>query len=80
MGLDEEVSFTALGSDPDNPFVYQLDLDESGISTASSQPSIDSDTGAFSWTPSEPGSFSIRVIVINELGEADQEAFTVLVS
>lgn len=79
VGLDEEVSFTALGSDPDNPFVYQLDLDESGISAEANQPTIDPETGEFSFTPSEVGTFLLRVIATNDLGESDQEEFSVLV-
>ena len=75
----EVISFTAEGLDLDNSFVYQLDTDESGISATAEQPSIDSETGIFTWNPTETGAFPIRVIVVNDIGDADQEQFTIVV-
>ena len=80
FSVGEAISFTAEGFDPDNSFIYQLDIDESGISAAAEQPTIDSETGAFTWNPSETGVFPIRVIAINDVGDADQEEFTIVVS
>ena len=79
VNLNETITFTADGSDPDNDFVYQLDLDGSGISATAQQPTIDSATGEFSWSPSETGTFPIRVIVTNDIGDSDQEEFTATV-
>ena len=76
----EFISFTAEGLDLDNSFVYQLDTDQSGISPTAEQPSIASETGLFTWTPTETGTFPIRVIVVNDAGDADQEQFTLVVS
>ncbi len=78
--LNELITFTAQGTDPDNEFVYRLDLDGSGISASAQQPAIDSASGQFSWAPSESGTFPIRVIISNDIGGADQEEFTVTVS
>ena len=75
----EVINFTAEGSDLDNSFVYQLDTDESGISATAEQPSIDPETGIFTWSPSELGTFPIRVIIVNDIGEVDQEQFTIVV-
>ena len=69
FNVGEVISFSAEGLDLDNPFVYQLDIDESGISATAQQPSIDSETGIFTWTPSETGTFPVRVIVVNDGGE-----------
>lgn len=76
----ETIIFTAIGGDPDNNLVFQLDLDESGIPASASQPQIDSSTGDFSWTLDTSGEFLIRVIAVNDLGEADQEEFTLSVN
>ena len=80
VNLNEAITFTANGVDPDNEIIYQLDLDGSGISSTAQQPTIDSETGDFSWTPSETGTFPIRVIATNDIGDADQEEFTVTVN
>ncbi|MDB2686629.1 peptidylprolyl isomerase [Mariniblastus sp.] len=77
--VNQPFGFTVEDADPDNSVVYQLDLDQSGISATASQPTIDPDSGEFTWTPSEVGTFVVRVIATNDLGESDQEEFTVLI-
>ena len=77
--VNRSFGFTVEDADPDNSVVYQLDLEESGISPTAAQPTIDSETGEFSWNPSETGTFEVRVIAANDLGESDQEVFTISV-
>ena len=77
--VNQPIEFVVEDADPDNTVVYQLDLEESGISLDASQPMIDPVTGEFSFLPSETGTFLLRVIATNEVGESDQEEFTVLV-
>ena len=78
--VDQPFGFSIEDADPDNSVVFELDLEESGISADASQPSIDSETGEFLFTPSETGTFLVRVIATNDLGESDQEEFTVSVA
>ena len=77
--IGQEFRFFALGFDPDNVFTYRLDLDESEIPLAVAEPTIDSTTGEFRWTPALEGEFLIRVIATNDLGQSDQESFTISV-
>ena len=77
--INQIFEFVVEDADPDNEVSYQLDLEQSGISVDASQPTIDALTGAFSWTPSETGTFLLRVIATNELGESDQEELSVVV-
>ena len=79
QGLNQTFEFVIEDADPDNPVTYQLDLEESGISADASQPTINLQTGEFSWTPSETGTFLLRVIATNDVGESDQSEFSVLV-
>lgn len=76
---NQAFSFTFASADPDNTVTYQLDLEDSGISDDATQPVIDPNTGEFSWTPSETGTFVLRAIATNELGDSDQEEFTISV-
>ena len=71
--------FTIEDADPDNSVVFELDLEESGISVDASQPTINSETGEFLFTPSETGAFTVRVIATNDIGESDQEEFVLIV-
>lgn len=72
-GENVPIVFTAVASDDDDEqLTYFLDLDESNISLAANQPTIDPDTGLFEWTPSETGEFLVRIIVTNESGQANQ--------
>ena len=80
FNVGETINFMAEGGDPDSNFVFQLDLDESGISPSFNQPTIDSQSGQFSWDLSQTGTFPIRVIATNDVGESDQEEFTVMVN
>ena len=77
--VNQALSFTFEDADPDNTVTFQLDLEESGISADANQPVIDPNTGEFSFTPSETGTFAIRVVATNENGESDQQEFTVAV-
>ena len=79
QAVNQTFEFVFEDADPDNPVTYQLDLDESGISADAAQPTIDAQTGAFSWTPSETGTFLLRVIATNDIGESDQQELTVVV-
>ena len=74
--LGDTVSFTVTVSDvDDDDYVFQLDLESSGIDSGDTQPTIDASTGEFEWTPSAAGEYEIRVIVVNGDGEANQETF-----
>ena len=80
VNVGQAVSFVIDVDDPDDAdedYVFQLDLEDSGISESAAQPTIDSSTGQFDWTPTEPGSFEIRVIAVNSDGEPNQETFLV---
>lgn len=77
--VNQIFGFTVEDVDPDSPVVFSLDLEESGISEDATQPTIDPNTGDFLFAPSETGTFLVRVIASNDLGESDQEEFTVLV-
>ena len=79
LEVNQAFGFTFDDADPDNTVTYQLDLEVSGISADANQPVIDADTGEFSFTPSEAGTFVIRAIATNENGESDQQEFTVSV-
>ena len=75
--LNQAITFNATVVDPDDTEVtYILDLDNSGISANAVQPAI-SDKGAFSWTPSEAGTFEITVLATDSVGGTDSETFTV---
>ena len=77
--VNQLVDFTVEDADPDNSVVFELDLEESGISEDANQPSIDSQTGEFLFAPSETGTFLIRIIATNDEGDSDQEEFTLTV-
>ena len=77
--LGEPLEFVLPNADPDNSVVYQLDLEESGIASDASLPLLEPQTGEFSWAPTETGLFALRVLATNDLGQSDQEEFTVLV-
>jgi len=86
VDVDEgtQVTFTATATDPDGDpgggdLVFQLDLDGSGLPQGAAEPTI-STTGVFDWTPDAVGQFTIRVLVIDAGGKADQEQFTVNVN
>ena len=79
MLLGEPLEFVLPNADPDNSVVYQLDLEESGIASDASLPLLEPQTGEFSWAPTETGLFALRVLATNDLGQSDQEEFTVLV-
>ena len=74
--VGQAIEFTVDVEDVDNEtLVFQLDLESSGIPDGAALPTIDSSSGSFQWTPTATGEFEIRVIVINEDGEANQETF-----
>ena len=74
--VGETIEFTVKAEDIDDETpVFQLDLESSGIPDGAALPTIDSSSGEFQWTPTATGEFEIRVIVINEDGEANQESF-----
>ena len=78
--VGDTISFDVEVEDPDDDtstLSYLLDLEDSNIDPTSTQPTLGSSTGAFEWTPSDAGSFEIRVIVINADGEANAETFAV---
>ena len=77
--VDQLIEFTVEDPDPDNPVVFELDLEQSGISEDASQPSIDPQTGEFQFNPSETGTFLIRVIATNDDSVSDQEEFTLTI-
>jgi alpha-tubulin suppressor-like RCC1 family protein len=75
-----ELTFTASSTDADlpaNTLAYSL------AAGAPAEASIDSTTGAFSWTPTEaqgPGSYDITVVVTDGKGGVDSETITVTVA
>ncbi|KUK47510.1 MAG: Uncharacterized protein XD74_1891 [Actinobacteria bacterium 66_15] len=75
-----ELTFTASATDADlpaNTLAYSL------AAGAPAGASIDSTTGAFSWTPTEaqgPGSYDITVVVTDGKGGVDSETITVTVA
>jgi len=76
--VGDTISFDVDVEDPDDDtstLTYLLDLEDSNIDPTSTQPILNASTGAFEWTPSDSGSFDIRVIVINADGEANAETF-----
>lgn len=77
--VNQAFQFVFEDPDPDNQVSYRLDLEQSGIPVDASQPTIDALAGALSWIPSEVGTFLLRVIATNDLGETDQEEFSVVV-
>ena len=82
--LGQQIQFTALVEDPDgapSARTFLLDLDNSGISPTATQPTITSPGGLFSWTPSQAGTFTIIISVVDD-GQpplADVETFEVTV-
>lgn len=74
-----ELEFTITATDgdlPNNGLTYS-------IASAPSGASIDSQTGVFSWTPTEsqgPGSFTVQVRVDDGQGGTDTEEFSIAVS
>lgn len=79
--LGSTVEFMARASDPEADtmaLTYNLDLEDSSISDGATVPTMNAD-GSFSWTPSETGTFTITVIVVDPEGAADQETFIVTV-
>ena len=79
QSVNQSFEFVFEDADPDNQVSYRLDLEQSGISVDASQPIIDALSGAFSWAPSEVGTFILRVIATNDLGESGQEELSVVV-
>jgi VCBS repeat-containing protein len=76
--VGQAIDFTVDVEDPDDSdYVFQLDLEASGIPDGQAMPTIDPETGRFLWTPTATGRFEIRVIVVNGEGEADQETFLI---
>lgn len=76
--VGETIDFTVTVDDVDDEgYVFQLDLESSGIPDDAAMPTIGGESGQFLWTPSVVGQFEIRVIVVNEDGEANQETFVV---
>ena len=69
MTLGQQIQFTAIVEDPDgaaNQRTFLLDLDNSGISPSATQPTITSPGGPFSWTPSQAGTFTIIISVVDD--------------
>jgi len=78
--VGEEIEFNVGVEDvDDDTFAFQLDLEASGIPDGAALPTIDSETGVFQWTPTVTGEFEIRVIVVTEDGEANQESFQIAI-
>jgi hypothetical protein len=76
--VGQAIDFTILVEDPDDSdYVFQLDLEDSGIPAGAAQPTVDPETGQLLWTPTVAGRFEIRVIVVNGQFEADQETFLI---
>lgn len=76
--VGETIEFTVAVEDPDDSdYVFQLDLEDSGIPEGEALPTIDPAVGQFVWTPTAAGRFEIRVIVVNGEFEADQETFLI---
>jgi VCBS repeat-containing protein len=76
--VGQPIDFTVLVEDPDDSdYIFQLDLEHSGIPAGAAVPTIDPATGQFQWTPTAPGVFEIRVIVVNGQFEANQETFLI---
>ena len=77
--VDDELTFTATATDPDNDSLVFL-LDDSAPAGAT----IDPNTGAFRWTPTRDqiGDFSITIIVVDSGTPAlsDTETFSVSVT
>ncbi len=76
----DTISFTPTLDGGDGSTVnYQVDIDDNPLPDGVPLPTVDSTTGAFSWNPGVAGTFTLRIIVVNESGQADQEAFTIVV-
>ena len=73
------LTFTAKASDvdlPENELMFSLDGAPTGAT-------IDPETGAFTWTPSEnqgPGTYAFEVVVTDEDGATDEQEITVTVN
>ncbi|MBA2115440.1 putative Ig domain-containing protein [Bremerella alba] len=87
VDIDTEVTFDILVDDPDHAPIsrtYILDLDGSGIPLEIAQPTLTTPSegvagGTFSWTPSQTGTFTITIIVLDGDGAPDQETFILTV-
>ncbi|PQO25676.1 hypothetical protein C5Y96_22920 [Blastopirellula marina] len=85
VDVDTEVTFNVTVVDPDDPpedLIIFLDLDGSGIPVEIAQPTITSPFsagGTFSWTPTQTGTYTITIIVVDGEGLPDQETFTLTV-
>jgi len=87
VDIDTEVTFDVTVVDPDDlpeDLIFLLDLDGSGIPLEVAQPTITTPPattpgGTFSWTPTQTGTFTITVIVVDDLGAVDQETFILTV-
>lgn len=85
VNVDTEVTFDVTVTDPDHApgeLIYILDLDGSGIPPEIAQPTITTPPatgGTFSWTPSQTGTYTITIIVLDGDGAPDQETFTLTV-
>lgn len=62
--INEELTFTATATDPDDSVTFRLDLTDSGIPSPN-QPTIDPITGELVWTPSAAGNFPITIVAEN---------------
>ncbi|WP_144973390.1 beta strand repeat-containing protein [Bremerella volcania] len=87
VDIDTEVTFAVTVVDPDDApedLIFILDLDGSGIPAEIAQPTITTPPatvpgGTFSWTPSQTGTFTITIIVLDDDGAVDQETFILTV-
>lgn len=85
VDVDTEVTFDVTVIDPDDvpeDLILFLDLDGSGIPVEIAQPTITnpySTGGTFSWTPSQAGTYTITIYVLDDGGLPDQETFTLIV-
>lgn len=87
VDVDTEVTFDVTVVDPDDApenLIFILDLDGSGIPIEIAQPTITTPPGTipggkFSWTPSQTGTYTITIIVLDDDGAVDQETFILTV-
>lgn len=80
-GVGTTIAFTATVTDlDDHDYVFQLDLEASGLPASAAQPTINAQTGRFEWTPSVTGTFEIRILAVNGNGYVNQETFRIQIT